>query len=107
MRGVKRCQESMGRMKKHRYSNEFKVTAVKMATAPDIETKAVAEAVTSHPFMRSRWKKAYREGQVKDQASGTDGRGGAQGRSTAQPRTGSGAHALYPRLQPPPPALWH
>ena len=29
-------------MKKHRYSNEFKVTAVKMATAPDIETKAVA-----------------------------------------------------------------
>ena len=33
MRGVKRCQESTGRMKKHRYSNEFKVTAVKMATA--------------------------------------------------------------------------
>jgi len=31
MRGVKRCQESTGRMKKHRYSNEFKVTAVKMA----------------------------------------------------------------------------
>jgi len=26
MRGVKRCQESTGRMKKHRYSNEFKVT---------------------------------------------------------------------------------
>jgi transposase-like protein len=33
MRGVKRCQESTGRMKKHRYSHEFKVTAVKMATA--------------------------------------------------------------------------
>jgi len=30
MRGVKRCQESTGRMKKHRYSNEFKVTAVKL-----------------------------------------------------------------------------
>ena len=45
MRGVKRCQGSTGRMKKHRYSNEFKVTAVKMATAPDIETKAVAEAL--------------------------------------------------------------
>ena len=26
MRGVKRCQESTGRIKKHRYSNEFKVT---------------------------------------------------------------------------------
>ena len=33
MRGVKRCQGSTGRMKKHRYSHEFKVTAVKMATA--------------------------------------------------------------------------
>ncbi len=31
-------------MKKHRYSDEFKVTAVKMANAPDIETKAVAAA---------------------------------------------------------------
>ncbi len=30
MRGVKRCQESTGRMKKHRYSSEFRVTAVKM-----------------------------------------------------------------------------
>ncbi len=27
MRGVKRCQGSTGRMKKHRSSNEFKVTA--------------------------------------------------------------------------------
>ena len=43
MRGVKRCQESTGRMKKHRYSNELKVTAVKMANAPDFEMKAVAE----------------------------------------------------------------
>ena len=33
MRGAKRCQESTGRMKKHRYGNEFKVTAVKMANA--------------------------------------------------------------------------
>jgi transposase len=47
-------------MKKHRYSNEFKVTAVKMATAPDIETKAVAAALNIHPFMLSRWKKEQR-----------------------------------------------
>jgi len=33
MRGVKRGQGSTGRMKKHRYSHEFKVTAVKMANA--------------------------------------------------------------------------
>jgi hypothetical protein len=31
MRGVKRCQASTGRVKKHRYGNEFKVTAVKKA----------------------------------------------------------------------------
>ena len=65
MRGVKRCQGSTGRMKKHRYSNEFKVTAVKMANAPDIETKAVAEALHIHPFMLSRWKKEVREGTLK------------------------------------------
>lgn len=48
-------------MKKHRYSDEFKVTAVKMANAPDIETKAVAEALNIHPFMFSRWEKEYRD----------------------------------------------
>ena len=68
MRGVKRCQASTGRMKKHRYSNEFKVTAVKMATAQDIETKAVAEALHIHPFMLSRWKKELREGKLKGAA---------------------------------------
>jgi transposase len=51
-------------MKKPRDSHEFTVTAVKMANAPDVETKAVAEAVHIHPFMLSRWKKEYREGKV-------------------------------------------
>jgi len=68
MRGVKRCQESTGRMKKHHYSNEFKATAVKMANAPDIETKAVAKALNIHPFMLSRWKKEYQEGKLKGSA---------------------------------------
>ena len=68
MRGVKSCQESSGRMKKHRYSNEFKVTAVMMANAPDIETKTVAEALNIHPFMLSRWKKEVREGTLKGAA---------------------------------------
>src|SRR5574337_582423 len=65
MRGVKHCQVSTGRIKKHRYSNEFKVTAVKMATAPDIETKAVAETLNIRPFILSRWKKEHREGKLK------------------------------------------
>jgi transposase len=55
-------------MRKHRYSNEFKVTAVKMANAADIETQAVAEALNIHPFMLSRWKKEYREGTLKGRA---------------------------------------
>jgi transposase len=44
------------------------VTAVKMASALDIETKAVAEALHIHPFMLSRWKKEVREGKVKGAA---------------------------------------
>ena len=52
MRGVKRCKESTGRMRKHRYSNEFKVTAVKMASTPNIEVQAVAESF-EHPSLHA------------------------------------------------------
>src|SRR3989344_4976379 len=68
MKGVKQVKESTGREKKHRYSPEFKVTAVKMARAPDIEVQAVAEALGIHPFMLSRWKKEYREGKLRGEA---------------------------------------
>jgi transposase len=68
MKGVKRCKESTGRMRKHRYSTEFKVTAVKMASSPDIEVQAVAQALGIHPFMLSRWKKEYRESKLKGDA---------------------------------------
>jgi transposase len=68
MKGVKQCQESTGRMRKHRYSTEFKVTAVKMASSPDIEVQAVAQALGIHPFMLSRWKKEYREGNLQGEA---------------------------------------
>lgn len=64
MRGVKRCRGSTGRLKKHRYSSEFKVTAVKLASHPGIETQEVAAALAIHPFMLSRWKKEYREGKL-------------------------------------------
>ena len=62
MRGVKQISGSTGRMKKHRYSREFKVTAVKLASHPGIETQEVAAALNIHPFMLSRWKKEVREG---------------------------------------------
>ncbi len=51
MRGVKRCQGSTGRMKKHRYSNEFKVTAVKMANAPEVETARGSFVVVRQPHV--------------------------------------------------------
>ena len=65
MKGVKQVKESTGRGRKHRYSTQFKVTAVKMASRPDIEVQAVAAALGVHPFMLSRWKKEYREGKLK------------------------------------------
>jgi len=47
MRGVTRGQASTGRMKKHRDRDEFTVRAVKLATAPEVETTAVALAPDS------------------------------------------------------------
>ena len=55
-----------GRMKKLRYSNEFKVTAVKLANHPDVQTQDVAASLNIHPFMLSRWKKDFREGRLPD-----------------------------------------
>jgi transposase len=46
----------------HRYSNEFKITAVKLAALPGTLIQDVAKALDIHPFMLSRWKKQYREG---------------------------------------------
>ena len=44
MQGVKQCKESTGRMRNHRYSTEFKVTAVKM-----IALSQVSQAWTESP----------------------------------------------------------
>lgn len=54
-----------GPKKVHRYSNEFKIHAVRLALHPEIQTQDVAQALDIHPFMLSRWKKAYREGRLK------------------------------------------
>jgi len=55
-----------GRMKKVRYSNEFKVTAVKLANHPDVQTQDVAASLNIHPFMLSRWKKEFHDGKLPD-----------------------------------------
>ena len=55
----------VGPKKVHRYSNEFKIQAVKLANHPDIQTQDVAHALDIHPFMLSKWKKDFREGRLK------------------------------------------
>ena len=48
----------------HRYSTEFKLTAVKLSHLPGVEIQTVANALDLHPFMLSRWRKEVREGVV-------------------------------------------
>ncbi len=55
--------------KVHHYTNEFKIQAVRLALHPDIQTQDVAAALDIHPFMLSRWKKDYREGRLKADAT--------------------------------------
>jgi len=59
----------VGPKKVHRYSNEFKIQAVKLSLHPEIQTQDVAHALDIHPFMLSKWKKDYREGKLKPAAN--------------------------------------
>ncbi len=47
-----------------RYSDTFKVKAVQLSLLDGVQVKAVAETLDIHPFMLSRWRKAYREGKL-------------------------------------------
>ena len=40
-----------GRMKKVRYSSEFKVMAVKLANHPDVQTQDVAASLNIHSYL--------------------------------------------------------
>ena len=59
----------VGPKKVKRYSDEFKIQAVKLASHPDIQTQDVAHALDIHPFMLSKWKKDVREGRLKPAAN--------------------------------------
>jgi len=57
------------RMRKvSRYSNEFKITAIRLANLPGTLIQDVAKVLDIHPFMLSRWKKEYGEGKIAGQA---------------------------------------
>ena len=45
-----------------RYSDEFKLTAVRLSHQPGMQVKTVAAALEIHPFMLSKWRKDVRDG---------------------------------------------
>ena len=58
----------IGPKRVHRYSVEFKLTAVKLSEMPGVQVQTVADALDIHPFMLSRWRKDAREGVLKGRA---------------------------------------
>ena len=52
----------IGPKKVHRYSLEFKLTAVKLSGMPGVQVQTVADALDIHPIMLSRWRKEARDG---------------------------------------------
>jgi len=51
-----------GPRKVHRYTDEFKLTAVRLSQQPGVQVQTVAAALEIHPFMLSKWRKAARDG---------------------------------------------
>ena len=45
-----------------KYSDEFKLTAVRLSQQWGIEVKIVAAALAIHPLMLSKWRKDVRDG---------------------------------------------
>jgi len=54
-----------GPKKVHRYSLEFKRTAVQLSQLRSVQVQTVAEALDIHPFMLSRWRKEMRDGTLR------------------------------------------
>jgi transposase len=51
-----------------KYSDEFKLTAVRLSQQPGLQVKTVAAALEIHPFMPSKWRKDVREGLIRGRA---------------------------------------
>ena len=62
-----------GPKKVHRYSVEFKLTAVKLSGMPGVQVQTVADALDIHPFMLSRWRKEARDGVRRGRARRVEG----------------------------------
>ena len=47
-----------------KYSQDFKIKAVKLSNQPGLQVQQVAAGLDIHPCMLSRWRKEYREGKL-------------------------------------------
>lgn len=54
-----------GPRKVHRYSDEFKLTAVRLSQQPGVQVQTVAAALEIHPFMLSKWRKDLKDGRLR------------------------------------------
>ena len=75
-----------------RYSDEFKLTAVRLSQQPGLQIKTVAAALEIHPFMLSKWRKDARDGRLRGRAPKAPPPGPA--REIAQLQALEQAHAL-------------
>ena len=75
-----------------KYSDEFKLTAVRLSQQPGLQVKTVAAALEIHSFLLSKWRKDVREGLVRGRAPKAPPPGPA--REIAQLQTLERAHAL-------------
>ena len=76
----------------HKYSDEFKQTAVRLSQQPGVQVKTVAAALEIHPFMLSKWRKDARDGRLRGRARKAVPPGPA--REIAQLQALEKAHAL-------------
>lgn len=53
----------------YKYSDEFKLTAVRLSHQPGMQVKTVAAALAIHPFMLSKWRKDVRDGVIRGRAA--------------------------------------
>ena len=53
-----------GPRKVARYSDEFKLTAVRLSQQPGIQVQTVAAALEIHPFMLSKWRRDAKAGRL-------------------------------------------
>jgi transposase len=74
------------------YTDEFKLTAVRLSQQPGLLVKTVANALEIHPFMLSKWRKDARDSRLRGRAPKAPPPGPA--REIAQLQALEKAHAL-------------